>query len=113
MKNGCTRGRKTPMRRTALPEEMVGAAVFPTSNESNYMTGQVFCEDVGWTSQGRAGSFKSGFMLIPSTPFGCGMPHKSNSVGNVSMVSTGRAERAPADVKPGTFQMNATRADSS
>jgi NAD(P)-dependent dehydrogenase (short-subunit alcohol dehydrogenase family) len=46
-------GAMTPMNRTALPEEMVGTAVFLASNDSSYMTGQVFYVDGGWTVQGR------------------------------------------------------------
>lgn len=46
-------GAMTPMNRTALPEEMVGTAVFLASDDSSYMTGQVFYVDGGWTVQGR------------------------------------------------------------
>ncbi|MGO8676581.1 MAG: SDR family NAD(P)-dependent oxidoreductase [Limisphaerales bacterium] len=46
-------GSMVPMNRTAMPEEMVGPAVFLASEESSFMTGQVFFVDGGWTVQGK------------------------------------------------------------
>lgn len=46
-------GSTTPMNRTARREETIGPAVFLASDESSYMTGQVFYVDGGWTVQGR------------------------------------------------------------
>ncbi len=46
-------GRMVPMGRTGEPEEMVGPALFLASDESAYVTGQLFFVDGGWSVQGR------------------------------------------------------------
>ena len=48
-----TWGKMTPMGRTAEAEEMVGPALFLASEESSFMTGQLFYVDGGWTVYGR------------------------------------------------------------
>lgn len=45
-------GGVVPLGRTAEPEEMVGPAVFLASEESSFVTGQVFYADGGWSAQG-------------------------------------------------------------
>lgn len=42
---------KTPMRRLAKVEDLVGGAIFLASEASNYMTGQVLVIDGGWTAE--------------------------------------------------------------
>jgi NAD(P)-dependent dehydrogenase (short-subunit alcohol dehydrogenase family) len=43
--------RKIPMRRLGEVEDMVGAAVFLSSEAANYMTGQSIVVDGGWTAE--------------------------------------------------------------
>ncbi|WP_274363197.1 SDR family NAD(P)-dependent oxidoreductase [Paenibacillus thermotolerans] len=47
-----TWGAMVPLGRTGDPEDMVGPAVFLASDDSAYMTGQLFFVDGGWTVRG-------------------------------------------------------------
>ena len=46
-------GSMVPLGRTAEPEEMVGTAVYLASEDSSYMTGQIFYVDGGWSVSGK------------------------------------------------------------
>lgn len=48
-----TWGAMVPLRRTAAVEEMIGPAIFLASEDSSYMTGQLFFVDGGWTVAGK------------------------------------------------------------
>lgn len=48
-----TWGAMVPMGRVASVEDMVGPALFLASDDSRYMTGQLFFVDGGWTVNGR------------------------------------------------------------
>lgn len=48
-----TWGGVVPLKRTADAEEMIGPAVFLASEDSSFMTGQLFYVDGGWTIQGK------------------------------------------------------------
>jgi NAD(P)-dependent dehydrogenase (short-subunit alcohol dehydrogenase family) len=46
-------GSVIPMQRTGEPAEMIGPAIFLASDESSYVTGQLFYVDGGWSVQGK------------------------------------------------------------
>ncbi len=48
-----TWGSVVPLGRSAEPEEMVGPAMFLATDESSFVTGQVFFSDGGWSVQGK------------------------------------------------------------
>ena len=48
-----TWGDMVPMKRTADAEEMIGPAVFLATEDSSFMTGQLFYVDGGWSIQGK------------------------------------------------------------
>jgi NAD(P)-dependent dehydrogenase (short-subunit alcohol dehydrogenase family) len=52
-----TWGRMVPMQRTAAPEEMIGPALFLASEQSSFVTGQLFYADGGWTVFGKQPGF--------------------------------------------------------
>jgi NAD(P)-dependent dehydrogenase (short-subunit alcohol dehydrogenase family) len=43
--------RKIPLKRLGLPEDIAGGAVYLASDLANYVTGQIFHIDGGWTAQ--------------------------------------------------------------
>lgn len=48
-----TWGDMVPMKRTADAEEMIGPALFLATEDSSFMTGQLFYVDGGWSIQGK------------------------------------------------------------
>lgn len=48
-----TWGNMVPLKRTADAEEMIGPALFLATEDSSFMTGQLFYVDGGWSIQGK------------------------------------------------------------